>query len=374
MLRKNPGFTAIAVLTLALGIGANTALFSVINGVLLNPLPFSQANQLVTLSESKPNFEYGSISYPNFRDWQKENHTLSSIAAYRSYAFSLTGAGEAQQVKGEFVSSDTFPLLGIKPLIGRTFVPGEDKIGAAPIALLAEGLWRRKFGGKEDMLGKAINLDGKSYVVVGVIPASFHISVPSFPDNQEVFVPLGQWNNPLLNQRSAGLGIHGIGRLKPGVTIQQAQVDMDGVTNSLAAAYPDANKGIGAKLMPLRRSMLGGIQPTLLMLLAAVGFVLLIACVNVANLLLARSSGRAREFAVRTALGAPRSRVIRQLLTECILISMIGGALGLARALLWESCLRLYPARSRSAWMHTFCFSRPEFPCLPECCLGWRRL
>ncbi len=332
MLRKNPGFTAIAVLTLALGIGANTALFSVINGVLLNPLPFSQADQLVTLSESKPNFEYGSISYPNFRDWQKENRTLSSVAAFRSYAFSLTGAGEAQQVKGEFVSSDTFPMLGVKPLVGRTFVSGEDEIGAAPIAMLAEGLWRRKFGAREDILGKAINLDGKSYVVVGVIPASFHIAVPSFSDNREVFVPLGQWSNPLLNHREAGLGIHGMGRLKPGVTIQQAQADMDGVTSSLAAAYPDADKGISAKLVPIRRSMLGGIQPTLLMLFAAVGFVLLIACVNVANLLLARSTGRAREFAVRTALGAPRSRVIRQLLTECILISMIGGALGLLLA------------------------------------------
>ena len=332
MLRKNPGFTAIAVLTLALGIGANTALFSVINGVLLNPLPFSQADQLVTLSESKPNFEYGSISYPNFRDWQKENRTLSSVAAFRSYAFSLTGAGEAQQVKGEFVSSDTFPMLGVKPLIGRTFVSGEDEIGAAPIAMLAEGLWRRKFGAREDILGKAVNLDGKSYVVVGVIPASFHIAVPSFSDNREVFVPLGQWSNPLLNHREAGLGIHGMGRLKPGVTIQQAQADMDGVTSSLAAAYPDADKGISAKLVPIRRSMLGGIQPTLLMLFAAVGFVLLIACVNVANLLLARSTGRAREFAVRTALGAPRSRVIRQLLTECILISMIGGALGLLLA------------------------------------------
>ena len=332
MLRKSPSFTAIAVLTLTLAIGANTALFSVVNGVLLNPLPFARADQLVTLSESKPNFEYGSISYPNFRDWQKENHTLSSLAVYRSYAFSLTGTGEAQQVKGEFLSSDTFPLLGVKPLIGRIFVKGEDEIGAAPIALLAESLWRRKFGADEDIPGRSIVLDGKSYVVVGVIPASFHIAVPSFPDNQEVFVPIGQWNNPLLNQRGAGLGIHGIGRLKPGVTIQQAQADMDGVASSLAATYPDADKGIGAKLLPLRRSMLGRIQPTLLMLFAAVGFVLLIACVNVANLLLARSTSRTREFAVRAALGAPRSRVLRQLLTECILISMIGGALGLLLA------------------------------------------
>ncbi len=332
MLGKNPGFTAIAIFTLALGIGANTALFSVINGVLLNPLPFPQPEQLVTLSESKPNFDYGSISYPNFRDWQKENHTLSSVAVYRSYGFNLTGAGEAQEVRGEFVSSDTFPLLGVKPLIGRTFVKGEDEIGAAPIALLSEGLWRRKFGANADILGKAINLDGKSYVVVGVVPASFHIAVPSFSDNREVFVPLGQWNNPLLNRRGAGLGIHGLGRLKPGVTIQQAQADMDGVASSLAEIYPDTDKGISAKLMPIRRSMFGRIQPTLLMLFAAVGFVLMIACVNVANLLLARSTGRTREFAVRVALGAPRSRVIRQLLTECILISMIGGALGLLLA------------------------------------------
>jgi predicted permease len=332
MLGKNPGFTVVAVLTLAIGIGANSALFSVINGVLLNPLPFAQPNQLVTLSESKPNFEYGSISYPNFRDWQKENRTLSSLAAYRSYAFSLTGAGEAQQVKGEFISSDTFPLLGVKPLLGRTFAKGEDEIGAAPIALLTEGLWRRKFGANGDILGKTIVLDGRSYAIVGVIPATFHIAVPSFPDNQEVFVPLGQWNNPLLNHRGAGLGIHGMGRLKPGVTIRQAQADMDSVTSSLAAIYPDADKGIGARLIPLRGAMVGRFQPILLMLLAAVGFVLLIACVNVANLLLARSTSRTREFALRAALGAARSRVIRQLLTECILLSLVGGGLGLLLA------------------------------------------
>jgi predicted permease len=332
MLGKNPGFTAVAVVTLALGIGANTALFSVINGVLLNPLPFVQPNQLVTLSESKPNFEYGSVSYPNFRDWQKDNHSFSALAIFRSSALSLTGVGEAQQVRVEFVSSDLFPLLGVKPVNGRSFAPGEDAIGAAPIALLSEGLWRRKFSASAGVVGKTIILDGKSYGIVGVIPASFHLAVPSFAYTNDVFIPIGQWNNPLLNQRGAGLGIHGLGRLKPGVSVEQAQADMDGITSALAVAYPDADKGIGAKLMPIRRSMVGGIQPTLLMLFAAVGFVLLIACVNVANLLLARSTGRTREFAVRAALGAPRSRVIRQLLTECVLLSFVGGGLGLLLA------------------------------------------
>ncbi len=332
MLGKNPGFTGIAVLTLAIGIGANTALFSVVNGVLLNPLPFAQPNQLVTLSESKPNFEYGSVSYPNFRDWQKQNRSFSAMAIFRSSASSLTGTGEAQQVRTEFVSSELFPLLGVKPLGGRTFVVGEDEIGAAPIALLSEGLWRRKFSASADIVGKSIVLDGKSYTIVGVIPANFHLSVPSFPDNNDVFVPIGQWNNPMLNQRIAGLGIHGIGRLKPGVTVEQAQADMDSVSSNLAANYPDADKGIAARLMPIRKSMVGRIEPVLLMLFAAVGFVLLIACVNVANLLLARSTGRTREFAVRAALGAPRSRVIRQLLTESLLISLVGGALGLLLA------------------------------------------
>ncbi len=327
-LAKNPGFAMIAILTLALGIGANTALFSVVSGVLLNPLPYPQADQIIVIGENKANFVNGSVSYPNFRDWQKENRTFSQMAVYRQRTFTLTGIGDAEQVRGNYISSDFFSLLGVKPVMGRNFAPGEDEIGRAPIAMVSEEFWKRKFGGTSDVIGKSVTLDGNDYSIVGVIPARFDLYLQT-ARVKEIYLPIGQWRNNLLPDRGAGLGIRVVGRLKPGMTLTQANADMDRVSANLAAAYPDKDKGISANLIPLKKWVIGNVQPMLLALLAAVGFVLLIACVNVGNLLLVRSTGRAREFAIRASLGAGQARLIRQLLTESILLAIGGGGLGL---------------------------------------------
>ncbi|MGC2109884.1 MAG: ABC transporter permease [Candidatus Korobacteraceae bacterium] len=344
VLRKSPVFTLVAVLTLALGIGANTAIFSIFNAVLLRPLPYPHPEQLVALGASKPNFQNGSISYPNFRDWQKDNRTFDSLAVFRSSAYSLTGLGDAEEVPAELISSDLFPMLNVQPVVGRLLMKGEDEIGAAPVALIGAGLWARKFGSSPSALGKSITLDGRDYTIVGVIPASFNLSIASLLP-ADVYVPIGQWSNSLLTDRGAGLGIHGVGRLKPGVTLQQARADMARVTQNLADAYPDKDHGIGAHLVPLQQAVVGHVRPLLLVLLGAVGVVLLIACGNVANLLLARAASRSHEFAIRIALGASRGRLLRQLLTESLTLAFFGGALGLAVAY-WgmKAALHLLPA------------------------------
>jgi predicted permease len=327
MLLKNPGFTAGVVLTLALGIGANAALFSVVNGVLLNPLPFPQPEQLVMLHQSKPNFEQGAIPYPNFRDWQEGNQAFTAMAIMRGFSFSLTGAGEPERLNARLVSGEFFSVLGVNPVLGRNFRPDEDQPGAGPVVIISAALWQRKFAEAPDAVGKSLRLDDKSYTIIGVLPADFALFRAS-----DVFALIGQWNGPPLRSRSAGLGLHGIGRIKPGVTFAQAQADLDRVMRDLVALYPKANRGNGAKLVPLKEQIVGDVRLTLLLLLGAVGFVLLIACVNVSNLLLARSTGRTREFAIRAALGAGQWRLLRQLLTESALLALAGGSLGLTLA------------------------------------------
>lgn len=336
MLAKAPGFAAVAILTLALGIGANTAIFSVVNGILINPLPFPESGQLVSAFESIPNFKNGSISYPNFVDWRRMNTTFSSIAAYRSTGFNLAGQGEPERLHGEMVSAGFFEILGVKPLLGRTFTADEDRLGANPTVMITEGLWKRKFGGARDIIGKRLLLEGESRTVIGVVPSSFHLQMQNFqrggPAN-EVYVPVGEYNEPLFySKRGSGWGLDAIGRLKPGVTMEQAREDMERVSRDLAAAYPDIDSDKRAYLLPLKEEMIGELGPILWVLLGAVAFVLLIACVNVANLLLARSTARQHEFAVRIALGAGQTRVVRQLLTESVLLGLIGGALGLLLA------------------------------------------
>jgi predicted permease len=333
MLAKSPSFTVIAVLTLALGIGANTALFSVVNGVLLSALPFPAPEGLVALFTNRIHFERASISYPNFLDWQRENHTFASMAAFRPDDFNLTGAGEAEHVRGEMVSTDFFSTLGIRPAIGRWFTSEEDRLGGAPVVVISADLWKRKFGSAPDIVNGKMTLNGTEYTIVGVLPTTFTLRMQNFPENNEVYVPIGQWTDVIFRDRSAGLGTKAIGRLKAGVTVEQARADMVSIANRLADAYPVEDKDSGVTVMSLKESMVREIRPFLLVLMGAVGFVLLIACVNVANLSLARSMSRSREFAIRSALGAGTYRVLSQLLTESVLLAGAGGALGLLLAI-----------------------------------------
>jgi predicted permease len=327
MLRKNAGFSAVAVLTLALGIGANTTLFSVVSGVLLNPLPFPNPGELMAVYQKSDTFERSSIPYLNFLDWKKDNRSFAELAAFRSDNYNLTGMGEPQRVHIHMVSAEFFSVLGIPPIAGRSFRPEEDLPGAPPIAILGDGLWKSKFGGSREVVGQSITLSGKSYTVVGVAQQEF-----PFMSRSEIFVPIGQWNDATFRDRRIGMGTNAIGRLRPGVTEEQARADLSRVAESLEAAYPDSDKGVGVTVLPLKTDVVGDVRGMLLTLLGAVSFVLLIACANVANLLLARSTGRTREFAIRAALGAGPWRLVRQLLTESVLLSVAGGLLGLTVA------------------------------------------
>ena len=323
MLLKKQGFTLVVVLTLALGIGANAAIFSVVKAVLLNPLPYPNPEQLVTFHQSKPNFDTGAIPYLNFVDLQRENQTFSSMAVSRGAGFTLIGAGDAERVTARMVTADFFNVYGIQPTLGRNFTAEDDRQGADPVTIISERLWIRKFNSASDLVGKSITLDDRSYTVIGITRGT------SRESTTDVFVPLGAWNVPMLKNRSSALGLHGVGRLKPGVTVEQANADLNRVMSTLAEAYPANNKGHGSRVIAFRDRLVGNVEPTLLMLFAAVGLVLLIACVNVSNLMLARSTDRTREFAIRSALGAGRWRLLRQSLIESTLLALTGGAVGL---------------------------------------------
>ena len=326
LLFKSPGFTAIAILTLALGIGANTAIFSVVNGVLLRPLPFRDPSRLVLIAE-RSSFPVISTSYQNYLDWRDQSHSFESMEATRGGAITLTGTGEPERLNVRMVTAGFFSMLGINAYSGRTFLLEEDRAGGAPVALLSYGLWQRRFGGSQEIIGKAINLDSQPYTVVGVLPSGFQILQPA-----DVFLPFMPWAKTLPDDRNWHPGIIPLARLKQGVTKEQARVEMVGITKRLEQQYPDYNTGTSADVVGLQDQIVQNSRPALLLLLGAVSFVLLIACVNVANLLLARAASRGREVAIRTALGAGRGRVIRQLLTESVLLSLAGGCLAVLMA------------------------------------------
>jgi predicted permease len=326
VLRKSPRFTAIGVLTLALGIGANTAVFSVVNGVLLRSLPFPQSDRLFSVYWKTSTSEQR-VTYLNFLDWQRDNRTFQSLAAYREDDFNFTGLEEPERLHGKMISAGFFELLGIPPVLGRTFLSAEDVLGARPVVLLSAGFWKRRFGADLNILGRSLALNGKDYTVVGVIPGSFRLGSPA-----EVFVPLGQWEEKAFRDRKLSMNTQAVGRLKPDATPAQASADMDAVGRQLAAAYPDADAGTSITLIPLKKDIVGSLGTELLLLLGAVGSVLLIACANVGNLLLARVAKREREMAVRVALGASPFRIVRQLLIESVLLGLAGGALGLLLA------------------------------------------
>jgi len=328
MLRRSPGFTTVAVLTLALGIGANTAMFSVVEGVLLAPLPYSHADRLVVVWENNLHFKQVVWpSYPNFKDWQSSARSFQRMAAVRWRHYDLASPGSPEHLLGAGISSSFLDTLDVKLPFGRNFSLQEDQRGGVPVVIISNDLWRNRFGGNPQTPGKAVTLSGVDYTVVGVLPPRFHFG----DERVDVYTPLAQGDPLMLDPRGAP-AVVSIARLNSGVSMAQAQAEMSAIQDDLVQRYPDANKGLGASVVPLRQVLIGDVSRTLLVLFGAVGLVLLIACANVANLLLARSVGRTREFAIRASLGASRSRTVRQLLTENTLLSLSGAALGLTIA------------------------------------------
>jgi predicted permease len=327
MLRKNPGFTAVAILTLALGIGANTAIFSVVEGVVLAPLPYSQPERLVAVWESNYHTPRMGVSYLDFHDWQHNAQSFQQMGAFTRQDYDLSAPGAPEHLDGNLISADFFSTLGAKLALGREFSSEEDRQGGAPSVIISDRLWRNRFSANPAALGKNITLNGVDYTIVGILPAEFQF-INGHPD---VFTPTSQGSPTLINDRTIH-AFEAVARLKPGVTTTEAQIEMSAVQNNMDALYPATDKGIGSAIVPLQEQIVGNAGGTLLMVLGASGLVLLIACANVASLLLARSTTRSREFAIRSALGASRARVIRQLLTESVILSFSGGALGLVIA------------------------------------------
>ena len=333
VLRKHPGFTAVVVLTLALGIGANTAIFSVVNAVLLEPLPYPDPSQLVNLSEARTQKGISSTgaSYLDLQDWSEQSRAFSHLAGEGLHQLTLTGGGEPMVVSTVVVTTDFFPLLEVKPLLGRALLPEDGKRGSAPAVVLSENLWRSRFGANASLIGQSIDLDKRAFTVVGVMPADFRSPFLSVSD--EIWIPFAQ--DPVfstfMSQRNAR-GSPAFGRLKPGISLEQAQVEMEAIGANLAKEFPSSNTGFSIRVAPLQQAIVGNVKVALLVLLGAVGLVLLIACANIANLLLARATARAREIGMRIVLGAGRARIIRQLLTESVLLGLAGGLAGILLA------------------------------------------